>query len=100
MVLDVASGWALVDQAPKPSKHSKELPMAKPEPIISIELTAAIRHDGEHYDERDILVVGKDIDDEDARTLIRLGRAKVSDVKRSRFLAREVEKTDGAGSPS
>lgn len=67
--------------------------MAKPTPITAIELTAAIRHDGEHYDEQDILVCGRDIEEEDARTLIRLGRAKSSESKRTRIKARDDEKS-------
>lgn len=65
--------------------------MAKQQ-LTAIALVAAILIHAEHYDEGDVLIVGKDIALEEAEQLVRLGRAAASDSKRTKRRALEEQK--------
>ena len=60
--------------------------------LTAVVLTAAIAIEGEHYDEGDILMVDADIDQDNAKALVRLGRAQPSDARRGRRKAQEEQK--------
>lgn len=62
--------------------------MTKDNPT-AVQLTASILIAGEHFDEGDILIVGNDIELEEAKAMVRLGRAVKSEAKRARIKAKQ-----------